>query len=136
MQHVFLLQPVTRSARRPRHLALGIQTGVGNHQFVDDPATDNCLVDDAGSVLATDATIPDFLGIDYDGRAVLTLIEATGAVGSNQARDSAFLQCRLKGASQRLVIVGIAAATIVPWLTRIATDEDVMSIWRHEVWMR
>jgi hypothetical protein len=24
----------------------------------------------------------------------------------------------------------------VPWLTRIATDEDVMSIWRHEVWMR
>src|ERR1700690_2341752 len=88
------------SGSRPGHFALGVQTCIGNYQFVDDPAADDGFVHDAGSILAAHMTVPDSLRVDHNGRPVFALIETTSTIGAHQSIDLATFQGGLKGAAQ------------------------------------
>ena len=69
-----------------------------------------CSLDDFVDVGLGDAAVPDVLGIDHDGRALLALIETAGLVGADAPVDAALGERLLEGLLQRFRSGRIAAA--------------------------
>src|SRR5262249_5580838 len=112
--------------------AIGVvQAGVGDQEVIEDLPPDEGLLDDPGHVLGRHAAVPDPLGVDHDGRAVLALIEAARVVGAGERPEAGLLQGLLEGVAQVLLALGVAAAALVAGLADVAADEDMVREGRH-----
>ncbi len=68
----------------------GVEAGIGDTEALDGAAGDEVLRDDLIGVFGFDAAIPDGVGVDDDGGAVLTLVEASGLVDADAAGEAGF----------------------------------------------
>jgi hypothetical protein len=108
-----------------------VQTGLGNQEVVEDFSSQDRPGDDPGHVLDGDPAIPDSLGIDHDGRAMLTLVEAARVIGAGQGAKSRLPQLNLESIFERLETRRVAAAPLVAGFTNVPADEDVVREGRH-----
>ena len=110
---------------------LGIEAGVGQAEAFYRTAVEEVLGDDFLDVFDVDEAVPDGLGIDHDDGAVLTLIEATGLVGSNVVPEAGFLDGVLEGGFEFFAARVEAAGTGGAFVAFVGADEDVMVEFRH-----
>jgi hypothetical protein len=75
--------------------------------------------------------IPNCLGIDDDGRAVLTLIEASGFVGANSTLQSKLSEAVFEGFLELTFCSGITAATRGFRLALVPANENMFFIISH-----
>jgi hypothetical protein len=108
-----------------------VQAGVVNPQVVKNFAGDDGAGDDPGDVLELDAAVPDALGVDDDGRAMLALVETTGVVGPDPSAEAGGFEFFFEGVAQRLVAVRVAATATMTGGALVAANEDVVAECGH-----
>src|SRR6187549_3302524 len=107
--------------------------GLRHQQARHRRAADDVLLDDLVHVGFGHPAVPYGLGIDDDGRALLTLVEAPGLVGTDAAVQAALGQRLLERLLQRFATRRVTAPTDVPRLAPVAADEDVLVERGHDV---
>jgi hypothetical protein len=76
-------------------------------------------------------SVPDALGVDHDGRAVLALVQAAGRVDPDSALQAAAGHGSLDRLADRFAAPPRAAAPGVPLRPNIGTHENVFLKARH-----
>ena len=109
----------------PMRARLGVEALVGEAQALDGAAGDEVLVDDFGGVFQADVAIPDGLGVDHDGGAVLALIEAAGLVDADARGEAGGLGKLLDGRVELGLAVGVARGARGILGAGIGADKDV-----------
>ena len=87
-----------------------IEASVIDEEVVEDFAAEEGFLDDAGDIFESDAAVPDALGVDDDGGAMLALVEAAGLVGPSEVAEAGFLEFLFEGITQALGALGVAAS--------------------------
>jgi len=85
-----------------------VETLVGQAQAFNWTAGDEVLIDNLGGVFRADVAVPDSLGVDDDGSAVLALIEAAGLVDAHARVEAGSLDELLNSGVQLGLAVGVA----------------------------
>ena len=75
---------------------LGVDAGVGKAESLDGTVVEEVFGDDLFDVASVDVAVPDGFGIDDDDRAVFTLVETAGFVGTDVVLETGFLNGVLK----------------------------------------
>src|SRR4051794_18340146 len=88
-------------------LRLAVKFFVGDAEVVEDAAVDDGFFDDAGNVGKLHAAVPDGLGIDHDGGAELTLVQAAGGVGADEWFEAAALDFFFERTLEGFAAVGV-----------------------------
>jgi hypothetical protein len=109
----------------------GVQAGVGDAEAFDWASGDEVLGDDFVGVFGINAAIPDGIGVDDHGGAVLALVKAAGLVDSDAAGEAGFSgELREAGVERALAVGGAGGARRVGGAD-VVTDEDVAFEWWH-----
>jgi hypothetical protein len=106
--------------------ALGVDALVGEAQALDGTAADEMLAHDLLGILGLDVAVPDGLGIDDDGGAVLALVEAAGLVDAHAAAEVCGLRGLLQGYMNIASATGCTRGTRRTVWALIGTDKDMM----------
>ena len=104
---------------------------VRQHQPLDRLAADQCYLDELRHVGERHVPVPDLLGIDDDGHALLALIEAAGVVRADDLAEAARGQLLLQLVADLAAAAGLAGALRVTFGTFVDADEDVSLKTRH-----
>ncbi len=110
---------------------LGIEAGSGEAQPLHGAAMDEVLGDDFFYIFQMNEAVPDGLGIDHHGRAVLALVEAAGLVGTDEMLEASVFDGVLEGGFELFAAVRQAAWAGRGFVALIRTDKDVMFKFRH-----
>jgi hypothetical protein len=105
--------------------ALGVQAGVGDAKPLNGAASDEVLSDDFVGVLGSYSAIPDGIGVDDHGGAVLALVEAAGLVDADAAGEAGFAGELREAGVERALTVGSARGARRVGGADVVTDEDV-----------
>ena len=89
-------------------------------------STQDVRLDDLCYILRLHTAIPDLIRINYDVRAMLTVIQAAGFVGANRCLQLSRRNCLFEGSVQVGSAVRITTRTGASGLPPIRTDEDVV----------
>ena len=108
-----------------------IQTAFGDQEIFQNLPFQNGPRDDPGYIFQRDLTVPDALGIDDDGRAMLALIETTRVIGPGQRPQPRFLELGLESLAERLAAFGVTTPSFVARRSNITADKDVVREGRH-----
>ena len=112
---------------------LSIQTGIGQAQARHRAAIHQVLADDLGDVFDVHEAVPDGLGIDDDGGAMLALVEAAGLVGADLVLQAGLLDGVLEGGFELLAAPRAAAWTRGALVALVGADEDVvLELWQRD----
>jgi hypothetical protein len=102
------------------------------HQSRDRNFVDDVRLDDFPNVFGgTDSAIPDGFGINDHSRAVFALIQASGAIGTDRAFQSAFSQFLFEKQLQGSQALSITTATRIFRRTLVDADKNVLFKLRH-----
>jgi len=109
----------------------GVKAGVGDTEPLDGAAGDEVLSDDFVGVFGFHSAIPDGVGVDDDGGAVLALVKAAGLVDADAAGEAGFAgELREAGVQGALAVSRARGAGRVGGAD-VVTDEDVAFEWWH-----
>src|ERR1700690_4189650 len=89
------------------------------------------LLDQLGEIREGDVSVPDLLGIDDHGDAVLALIETAGVVRADRLGQPDRLQLELELVAHLDAALGFAAALRMALGTLVGAHEDVSLETRH-----
>jgi len=89
-------------------------------------------LNDLFDVVGGDTAVPDGIGIDDNGGAVLALVEASGHVGAHALFESAESEFLLEEILKLGLASGIAAAARMAGLALIAANEQVLFKLGHD----
>jgi hypothetical protein len=106
--------------------SLCVQTTIGQAQPLDRPAVDEVLLNDLADILQLHKAVPDRLGIDDNGGAVLALVQAPGLIGTNLVLQPSLLQCVLEGGFELLSAPGATAWARGALVALVGADKDVV----------
>lgn len=109
-----------------------VQAGIGQAQARDGAAVDEVLADDLDDVVQVHEAVPDGLGIDDDGGAVLALVEAAGLVCADVVLEAGGLDGVLEGGFELLAALRAAAWAVGGLVALVGADEEVVL----ELWQR
>ncbi|MBE7451170.1 MAG: hypothetical protein HS111_20420 [Kofleriaceae bacterium] len=104
---------------------------IGQEQALDQLAAEEVALDQLGDVVDRDVAVPDLLGADDDGDALLALVEAAGVVGADTVVEAAGLEGLLEGVADVAAALGLAAAAGVVGGALVDAHEDVAGEARH-----
>jgi hypothetical protein len=110
-----------------------IQALVREHQARDGFSANNVGLDDFVDVSLGDVPVPDRVGIDYEIRAVLTLVETARLVGPHFTFEAAFGQLLFEQFLQFCLAFRVTAS---PWVTRralVAAYKNVLFELGHKI---
>ena len=115
----------------------GVQAGIRQAKALDGLAAEDVRLDNLLDIGFGDVTVPDGVGVDHDGGAVLALIEAAGLIGPHtnscpgplepalgEFLFEEFLQSGFGG--------GVAASPRMAWRALVSADEDVFVEFWHQ----
>jgi hypothetical protein len=109
---------------------LGIEAGAGKSKPLHGTAMDEVFIDDFIDIFEPDEAVPDCLGIDHNGWAVLALVEAAGLVGADEVLEASVLDCVLEGRFELLASLRETAGTGRGFVTLVGADEEmVLKFW-------
>ena len=111
--------------------SLCIQAGAGKSKALDWAAMDEVFCDDFIDIFEVDEAVPDGLGIDHHGRAVLALIEAAGLVGADEMLEASVFDGVLEGGFELLAALRETAWTRCGLVALVGADEEVMFEFRQ-----
>jgi hypothetical protein len=111
---------------------LGVDAGVGDAEALDGAAVDQVLLDDLGCVFGLHTAVPDGLGVDDDGGAVLALVKAERLVDAH-AGEAGGLGELLELSEDFALSIGGAGGAGCSLGTDVMTDKDVMLEKRQSV---
>jgi hypothetical protein len=117
----------------PVGAGFGIQAGIDDTETLDGAAGDEVFGDDLIGVFRFDAAVPDGIGVDDDGGAVLALVEAAGLVDADAAGEAGFADELRKAGVERALAVGGAGGTGRIGGADVVADEDVAFEKGHEL---
>lgn len=109
-----------------------VQALVGKDEALDGFSVHDVRFDDLVDVVGSDAAVPDLVWIDNHGWAVLTLIQASGHVGTDALFESAQSKFLLEEILELGLARGIAAAARMARFALVAADEKVPLELGHE----
>ena len=110
----------------------GVKAGVSDAESLDGAAGDEVLGDNFIGIFGFDAAIPDGIGVDNDGGAVLALVEAAGLVDADAAGEAGFPSELREAGVERTLAVGSAGGAGRIGGADVVTDEDVTLEEGHE----
>jgi len=103
----------------------GVEAVVGDDKTLDGPAGDEVLADDFRHVFDSDATVPDSVRVDDNGRTVFALVETSGFVGADGAGETGSSDRVLQGGVEFAFAVGGAGGAGAAGFADIRADEDM-----------
>ena len=105
---------------------------ISQHQASNRETIQDVRFNDFGDVFRLYSAIPNRLGIDNYGWAVLTLVKAAGLIGTHSAFQTPFRNGRLKELLQVPFGALGARSPGTAGLTLIGTDEDMLLEFGHK----
>ena len=109
-----------------------VDAAIGQLEALDGPVAYNVRFDDFRNVGELHPSVPDTLGINYDGRTVLTLVEASGFISPNCAFHSTQGQFCFEGPLKFGSAGRVAATTRMSFGTLITAYEDMLCEFSHK----
>jgi hypothetical protein len=103
-----------------------VEAGFGEAEAFDGATVEDVLCDDLRHVLEFDEAVPDSLGVDDDGWAVLALVEAAGLVGADGVLEAGVFEGFLEGVFEFFASAGAATGTGGGVVALVGADEDVV----------
>jgi hypothetical protein len=110
----------------------GVEAGVGDAEALDGAAGDEVLGDDFIGVFGFDSAIPDGIGVDDDGGAVLALVKAARLVDADAASEAGFASELRKAGVEGALAVRSARRSRRVSGADVVTYEDVAFKKGHE----
>ncbi len=110
---------------------VGVEAGVGEAEALDGTAVEDVFGDDLVYVFDVDEAVPDGLGVDDDGGAVLALVEAAGFVGADGVLEAGVFDGVFEGGFELFAAAGAATGTGGGAVALVGADEDVVVKLRH-----
>jgi hypothetical protein len=111
----------------------GIEAAFGKAQALHGTAPDEVFVDYLLYIPGFDEAVPDGVGVNDHGRAVLTLVEASGLIGADPASQTSGLDGVLElGVDLAFTLFGRAGGASAARLAGVGADENVTLEFRQE----
>lgn len=110
----------------------GVEAGVSDAEALDGAAGDEVLGDDFIGVFGFDSAIPDGIGVDDDGGAVLALVKAARLVDADAASEAGFASELRKAGVEGALAVRSARRSRRVSGADVVTYEDVAFKKGHE----
>jgi hypothetical protein len=105
---------------------IGVEAGVGEAEALDWAAMEDVFADNLVYVLEFDEAVPDGLGVNDDGGAVLALVEAAGLVGSDGVFETGGFEGVFEGVFEFLAAAGAATGARGGVVALVGADKDVV----------
>jgi hypothetical protein len=109
-----------------------VEAGIGKHKALHRLPADDVRFDDLVHICLGDVSIPHPLGVNYDIRAVLTLIETTRLVGPHSAFEPSLRQLLLEEFLQLRLAAGIATSPGISRRPLVTAYKDVLLELGHD----
>jgi hypothetical protein len=103
----------------------GVDATLGQAETLDWPASHKVLADNFVHIRGLDRAVPDSVGVDDDGWAMLALVEAASLVGANRGGEARGLQLIFENGVQRSDAVAGARRPGTPGFAAIGAYKNV-----------